>query len=182
MARDQHRDVPIDTIGHARHGDLVRVVGKVVSCEDELLVAPISGRECVCFDAAVKDIEVDENGRIRSSTIAYRSLRGRPFLIEDGTGEAHVDPRGAFVELRLDHHQTGWLPRTALPEIVAGVQVDENTAYIEGVLVIGDEVEVSGVFRRADQAGPYRGRSDGRAMVLRTNSWPLSIVKRRTPA
>jgi hypothetical protein len=128
-----------------RRPEIVRVVGKVVAADGELLVAPLTGRRCVCFDAAVHGHERDELGLV-TVVLLTRSLRGKPFVIDDGSAQAHVDPRGAYVRLFLDHREGGvnvklGRPPLADPEFVAGLRMKAHPEYVEGVLTIGEEVE-----------------------------------------
>jgi hypothetical protein len=162
-------DSPVVTVRGAKPGMFVRIVGTVV--DGKTMLAPITGRECVCFSAAAKGIEELPTGpRPRDTTRRWHPLAERvganPFVLEDGTGRIAVDPRGAIIRLALDHHVT--VKRgEALPLHEAGfvsttLQLEE-IILDEGVVPNGARVVVEAMVQ-AMGAGPelaaYR-RGDG---------------------
>ncbi len=140
---------PRTTIAAARPGAFVRLVGKIV--DGGSLVAPITGRGCVSFDAAITD------GR---GVPVRRGVRGTPFVIDDGTGTALVDPRGAFIRVVYDHSVVGGaFDRAAVadPDFVTDLVAGETLRFEEGVLTIGETIAVDGLIAGAGGDDPvYR--------------------------
>lgn len=151
---DDDEESLVRKIGDAVDGKWLKFVGKVVACEGEPLVAPLSGRTCACFDAAHWS---------SSGELLTRTLRGTPFVIEDGTGRALVDPRGAFVRLTHDFKQRGY----------------EEAS--EGVLEIGESVLVSGFVQvtASGDAGIYRVSADTRVRVVGSREFPADVTDLR---
>lgn len=195
MARDDDddddRDRVIRTLGDAADGRWVKVVGTVVACEGELLVAPLTGRRCVAFDAAIfqyvleshptLDTELYGNGQLLS-----RSLRAVPFILEDAAGRALVDPRGAFVRLAHDHQQGGPGERiqhlvVADPSFLPKTRAHEDKRYLEGVLEVGAEVLVSGLAQttKVGEASLYRASADARVRITGSADRPADVTNHR---
>ncbi len=138
---------PEVTVKSATAGKYVRIVGKIV--DGGTLVAPITGRTCVSFDAVVL---VDRDG---PPHVVARGLRGTPFIVDDGTGRILVDPRGAFIHVIYDKSQVGPLDpaKVADPELLAPLGTNtKGLRFDEGVLAIGEHVAVSGLVSRAGSA------------------------------
>jgi hypothetical protein len=195
----------VRTIRDVVDGRWIKVVGRVVAYEGASLTAPITGRGCVCFDAAVWSHErvpgdgVDDwlthdlAGVIdielpRKRQLLARSLRGAPFVIEDATGRAVVDPRGAFVRLTHDFKHGGpdddgrtlaVVDRTFLD----GVELRGHIEYWEGVLELGETVVVSGVVTMPAAATGrgelYRGSGDQRVRISGSAESPGDVTDLR---
>lgn len=134
-------------IADAPRGKYVRVVGRIV--DGGSLVAPITGRACVSFDAVVL---APARGAPGGPTVVARGVRGTPFVIDDGSGKILVDPRGAFIRVVYDHSvEAGALERerVADPDFIAGLEGQAGLRYDEGVLTIGETVVVSGLVGEA---------------------------------
>ncbi len=127
-------------IGNAPVGKYVRVVGRIV--DGGTLVAPITGRACVSFDAVV----LDEDGD--GPNVLARGVRGTPFIVDDGTGKILVDPRGAYIHVVYDQSEVGTLDaaKVADPDLLAPLAGrTDQLRFDEGVLTIGEHVAVTGL-------------------------------------
>ncbi|HVK75071.1 MAG TPA: hypothetical protein VM734_17200 [Kofleriaceae bacterium] len=94
-----------------------------------------------------------------------RRLHGRPFVVDDGSGTALVDPRGAVVQLRLDVRTdslTGYPEADA--ELAALRGQHDKIEWGEGVLQVGEDVVAlaRAMVGRADDPALYRASSDAR--------------------
>ncbi len=148
-ARVQRSAPPDAKVKDAPVGKYVRIVGRIV--DGGALVAPITGRACVSFDAVVF-----VHDRVRA-----RGVRGTPFIVDDGSGRILVDPRGAFIHVTYDHSMVGPLDRTKVadPDLVAHLLDAGYARFDEGVLTIGERVAVVGLVseaRGADDDPVYR--------------------------
>lgn len=132
-----------------------RVVGKIVPVE--ATPSEIDGLPCVFLEHVEYAPMSDVMRRERE-----HSLVAHPFFVEDGTGRALVDPRGALVE-------------------AATVWGDGGLA-VERRLRAGEEVEVVASFERVeiDEAGPYRGA--GRCWAAAPGPWGPPRISYRTEA
>lgn len=192
---DDDDEPGIRKLGDAVPGRWLKIVGTVVACEGEPLVAPLTGRKCACFDAAVWSYELEplEHGYqafeepMRTAKLLLRSLRGTPFVIEDGTGRGVVDPRGAYVRLAHDHEQGGphdevRQVRLADPRFLDGIARSDRMKYSEGALEIGEVVVVSGFVQKPD-ASPdgalYRAAADPRVRIAGSPGLPADITDLR---
>ncbi len=119
---------PVGELGEGRF----RIVGKVVP----IAATPsgIDGVPCVF----VEHVEYTPIGGLMRRERVH-SLVAHPFFVDDGSGRALVDPRGAFVEA-----VTVW---------------GDGGLSVERRLRTGEEVEVVGSFGyvEVEEAGPYRG-------------------------
>ncbi|HUQ08076.1 MAG TPA: GIDE domain-containing protein [Kofleriaceae bacterium] len=134
---------PLVKVGNAPVGTYVRIVGRIV--DGGTLVAPITGRACVSFDAVIKE-------STEPPKVVARGLRGTPFIVDDGTGKILVDPRGAFIHVVYDTSEVGPLDpeKVADPELLAPIGARRDALrFDEGVLVIGEQVTVTGLVSRA---------------------------------
>jgi len=167
---------PRVTIAAARPGTYVQIVGRIV--EGESRVAPITGRVGVGHDAAATTVRLvpmgDRPGErpLREYHVAARSLRAAPFVLDDGTGRALVDPRGAYLRIALDHtrHVVRAEPVTIhAPELMADVAGYDELLLEEGVLTIGSEVVVHATVRvvgDGDDATLYRAQGTHRIELV----------------
>jgi hypothetical protein len=127
-----HRSRPW-SISEFPEGAIGRVVGAARPV-GRPLTAPLSGRACVCYVASI----------MHGDYQVVRESRGVPFVIEDATGVAIVDPSHA--ELALDFAPVGD------PDLSASI-----LTYREAIIGVGDMVYVSGAGVRApDRGEPYR--------------------------
>lgn len=95
--RNQIRDTPTSKIRSMAAG-LVEISG-VVRAADRTLRSPLTDRECVIYRYKVEEWDTDD---LEWGTLASHT-ECAPFLIDDGTGEALVDPDGAELRLRVDN-------------------------------------------------------------------------------
>lgn len=164
---------PLARVADLVDGQFVRVAGVVV--EGGALTAPITGRTCVCFDAGVLGYgpvpgRVDGLGHpVTMWKPLARRLQGTPFVLEDDSGRAVVDPRGAVVQMKLD---------VRVPSLESYPHADPDLARLhaqadqvefgEGVLVIGDEVVVLARAQLANASNPgrYRTPADTRVHLV----------------
>jgi hypothetical protein len=137
---------PLVKVSDAPVGKFVRIVGQIV--DGGTLVAPITGRACVSFDAVVI-------GNNPARTLVARGLRGTPFVVDDGTGKIVVDPRGAFIQVIYDRSEVGPIDpkKVADPDFLGQVTGStEHLRFDEGVLTIGEQVTVTGLVSKASSA------------------------------
>ena len=145
-ARLKRSAPPLVTVAGASVGTYVRIVGRIV--DGGTLVAPITGRACVSFDAVVLE---DLPGR----KVVTRGLRGTPFIIDDSTGKILVDPRGALIHVVYDKSEVGSLDpaKVADPDLIAPLAGRTSKfRFDEGVLAIGEKVTVTGLVSAASSA------------------------------
>jgi hypothetical protein len=105
-------ELPAHTVG--------RVVGNV-RVLGQPLRAPLSGRSCVYYTIKVEDLVLvgvpPEGGVARRLLFAEET--GVPFIIEDDSGRAIIDPTGALVTLVFDHESEISIGAAATPEQAA---------------------------------------------------------------
>lgn len=158
------------TVATARDGTLARFDGRVVP--GPTVLAPLSGRPCVFFQASVE--EWVSNGKNGSWRLRAREVHGVPFAMDDGTGTVLIDPTRAVVDVDLDRTsksgtfddpdgvERAFLTRHGLA--AAGWVFNKSYRYTEGVIEIGEPVAVMGyVTREPDPDGASRmtGYRDG---------------------
>jgi len=149
--RRRLRNAPRVDIAALGDGQEARVVGRVVPMQT--MAAPLSGRPCVFYDITVEQYR--SNGRSSGSwhTI-LRERRGVPFLVEDGSGRALVDPEGAQIAVVHDSTTRSGTLDDASPQEEAllarhglksqGWVLNKRLRYNEGVFEPGETVAVLG--------------------------------------
>lgn len=157
--------------------------GKVVGTArvlDETLVAPISGRPCVFYLVVVTaDDKSDASALLREAV-------GVPFVIEDDTGRAEVDPREADVVLVQDRFRISGPndPRTAAEEALLQRHGKSGASktywYRESIIEPGELVAIFGAGGRepdpdAPPAAEYRGAPSMRLRMSNARSFKLLI-------
>lgn len=140
------RSARLVTIAGAQVEQYVAIVARVTG--EAPLVAPMSGRACVAFDF-VLEREPPAGSPEREVYRPVRRLEARPFTIEDDSGRALVDPRGAFVRLAHDEIK-GQLRSGHLADRALGAELERKWPRMrlighEGALVPGATVLVVGV-------------------------------------
>ncbi|MEO7729522.1 MAG: hypothetical protein ABIY55_01010 [Kofleriaceae bacterium] len=179
-------DLPEDVPG--------RVVGTVRPLR-ETLVAPLSQRSCVYYVVEVREKFGDHY------RIVFRESNGAPFIVEDGTGRAIVDPSRALSALDFDDrsHSGGLLaPNMAAAAFLA--KFEQSTTgwwllyktfeYCEAVIEAGNVVEILGSAVRepdpdAPRSGGYRDAPATRLRFSSSPKMPLLVSdhsKATTPA
>ena len=138
------------TIAAAPEGVFVCVVGKVIAIGD--LEAPATGRPCAAYDVAVHE-------GLERYLVARRML-GAPFVVDDGTGHAVVDPRGAYLQLAMSRATEGLRDRMRPLHDPSVLPHGNDWFYVdEGLIQVGDAVVVLAMARRrleVDGAELYR--------------------------
>ena len=167
--RRELRNAPRVAIGDLEEGRSGRLVGQVG--EGATLQAPLTGRSCVFYEATVEQYR--SNGKSGSWRQVARELRCVPFVLDDGSGRAIVDPSGARVAVDIDMTtrsgtfddptpvEEQFLARHGLR--AAGWVFNKSLRYREGVIEIGETIAVMGQGVRepdpdaAAKAQGYRG-------------------------
>lgn len=158
-------------VGELPEGTLGRIVGRAAVLR-ETLFAPISGRTCVYYVVEVREHDVSV---IRT---LVREERGVPFVLEDASGRAVIEPEGAKLVLTTDARtSSGGLGNDASPPERAFLQRHgiANTGrvltYHEAILEIGEPVAVVGAgMRELDPDAPPGMYRDAGGMRLRMTS------------
>lgn len=162
-------------------GVIGRVTGQARTL-DGTLIAPLSGRRCLAYE-----ITLHENTHNSHRALA-REARGIPFVLEDGSGHAVIDPAGAEYALDMDHTAAGGTTTTIRPELAAmferlGLPATLGTrskiALCEGVIEAGERVSVLGIATREPDptAAPtgYRDDAPTRLRLAGSRRYPLVI-------
>lgn len=164
--------LPDDTFG--------KVVGTARVLE-ETLVAPISGRPCLFYLVVVTaDDKSDGSALLREAV-------GVPFVIEDSSGRAEVDPRDADVVLVQDRFRISGPndPRTAEEEALLQRHGKSGASktywYRESIIEPGELVAIFGAGGRepdpdAPPAAEYRGAPAMRLRMSNARSFKLLIT------
>lgn len=169
-------ELPEDTPGRAVGA--ARPVGAPV-------IAPLTGRPCIYYVATVEEL----HGKQWKETI--REERGVPFVLDDGSGHALVDPTGAEVALDIDSKgASGTLDDPSPTEqaflarhgrVGQGKLFNHSVKYREAIIAIGETVAVLGcAVREPDPGVPPTGEGyrEGPATRVRLTSaekFPLRI-------
>lgn len=167
-------ELPEDTLG--------RVIGRAKLLE-ETLTAPLTGRECVYYNVRVSEGE-------QPGTTVIDDHRGVPFVLEDSTGRAIVDPTGAETVVVCDSTTTSGVlnpPDERLSTYLAtfgqrptGFMFNRALRYEESIIEIGELVSVLGAgIREPDPEAPptsaYRGGQPTRLRLTSSARYPLLI-------
>jgi hypothetical protein len=172
-------ELPEDT-----HG---RVIGQAYPLGEQL-VGPLTGRPCVYYIATVE--EQRSTGRSTYWKTIASETRGVPFMLQDGSGRAIVDPNGAQVALDFDGNSKSGTFDPADPVQEAflsrhgaksqGWVFNKSLRYREAMIEVGEMIAVlgSGV-READPNAPpeaaYRGSPPTRLRLTSSPKFPLVI-------
>lgn len=161
---------------------LGRIVGRV-RVIGEPLHAPLTGRACVCFVAEIYS-EFSPGG-------IYRETRSVPFVIEDGSGRAMIDPERTRLDVQLEI--TGACGRAIATPAEHAMFVRRNRGraikledwtFREGVIEPGKIISVLGAGEREpDPEAPIEGGAIYREMPTRLRlfarrGYPLAISDR----
>ncbi len=172
-------ELPEDT-----HG---RVIGEARAI-GEHLAGPLTGRPCVYYIAIVE--EQRSTGRSSYWRKVATETRGVPFMIEDGTGRAIVDPNGAQVALDFDGNSRSGTFNKADPIQEAflarhgqnseGWVFNKTLRYREAMIEIGEKISIlgSGTREPDPHAAPeaaYRGAPATRLRLTSSPRFPLII-------
>lgn len=167
LRRERRQD-----IGLLRVGSLAKVVGTARS-EAEPLIAPLTGRRCVCF--RVVTYKGPEERQILLSDVD----EGQRFFVDDATGSVRIDQRG-YASLILPavtiHHRDNYAAGKHLDAYIrrhgrdkasffegftlAGAGVDP-LEYREQVVEVGAEVAVLGQVAETGELAAQDPRGSG---------------------
>jgi hypothetical protein len=169
-------ELPEDTVG---------CITGTIRALDDTLSSPLFERACVYY---VAEVELDRDGGV--PTIIARELRGVPFVVEDASGRAVIDPESAEVAIELDHEahdlwgnvrgaRRVFLMRAGQGEVA---NVDELW-FREAAIEIGAQVSIvgSGVREPDPSAAPvggYRGELPTRLRLTSSAAHRLVIARR----
>jgi hypothetical protein len=172
-------ELPEDT-----HG---RVIGQACALGEELK-GPLTGRRCVYYIAMVE--EQRSTGRSSYWRTIASETRGVPFMLEDGTGRAIIDPNGAQVALDFDGNSKSGTFNQADPvqeqflarhgQKAQGWVFNKTLRYREAMIEIGETIAVlgSGIREPDPNAAPeaaYRGAPPTRLRLTSSPRFPLII-------
>jgi len=172
-------ELPEDTLG--------RVVGQARPLANTLL-GPLTGRPCVYYIATVE--EQRSNGRSSYWKTIITESEGVPFVLEDSTGRAIIDPSNAEVALDFDgksssgtFHDANEVQEAFLTKYdkkSSGWVFNKSLRYREAMIEIGETVAVlgSGVREPDPNAPPedaYRGAPRTQLRLTSSAQFPLVI-------
>ncbi|MEJ7603243.1 MAG: GIDE domain-containing protein [Kofleriaceae bacterium] len=174
----------LDAIPEATRG---RVAGVVRPLDGRVLEAPLSGRSCVYHAIEIHD------RRASSERLIATEQRSIPFLLEDATGRAVVDPEHARFLCAFDHGSQSKAAFDADPRQRALLGRFElvhrdwwNTTqlrYRESVIAVDEPITVVGMgVREPDPDGPpsiergYREAGPTRMYFTGTAKHPLLLL------
>ena len=172
-------DLPEDTLG--------RVVGQARPLANTLQ-GPLTGRACVYYVATVE--EQRSNGRSSYWKTIITESQGVPFLLEDPTGRAVVDPTSAEVALDFDgksssgtFHDANQIQEAFLTKYgktSSGWVFNKSLRYREAMIEVGETIAVLGQgVREPDPNAPpedaYRGAPRTQLRLTSSAQFPLVI-------
>jgi hypothetical protein len=177
---EDRRLVPIGALGRLA-GRRVRVAGRVVAHEDQLLTAPLTGTRCVAYTTRVRhwystvwSEHVEEEVWVRTEVIR--------FVLEDVTGRVPVDPATYAADLVLPEIVAIGQAKPAsaeLTEIVRGLRSSDGGVVSEIAVRPGDTLTVAGVVieipARTGTSVDFRTAPMGPALVGRGREDPLLL-------
>jgi hypothetical protein len=170
------RSSPAKPIGEVADDERAKVVGRVHAV-GELLEAPITGRRCVAYTASVV-------GQERGGA-AVRETKAIPFVLEDGSGRALVDPTDARIAI-----EGGPTARTGvLDDLTPGAaellyrhkqRPLRALLFREAIVADGESIAVLGSGTRepdpdAPPSAAYRGDAPTRLRLTSSRKYPLVI-------
>lgn len=194
QVRRQLRRVREMSLAELPEDTIARLKGTVRPFGDRLLTAPLSGRPCVFYSAAVilnqHAVARDPLTGIALDDVLVTEESCVPFLLEDGEHRAVIDGRGAKIWCAYDHRtkSKALFDATAVQHaILERNQLLEqdwwNThsiEYVEGVLSPDERIVVVGGGTRepdpdAQGSGGYRQSSSTRFRFTSTKRFQLVI-------
>ncbi len=154
--------MPTSPIAQAPGNGLVEIKGRIHPSEQGLVQTPFSGRHAVWCRVTVQELR--SSGRSSHWHTLLSEVDGRPFMVEDGSGQlARVLPHGANVVLEKHNVASSGTFNDAAPHLEAFLQsrglkstswigLNKSMRYEEEVLSPGDSLFALGPSRR--EAGP----------------------------
>lgn len=176
---------PIAELPENTHG---RIVG-TTRAVGETLTSPLTGRACVYYIVTV----LEGDGKAKMPIL--REEKGVPFIVEDDTGRALIDPRDCQILLDFDRETESGHGDNATPAEEAllarhgqdseGWLLNKVLLYRESVIEIGEAVAVLGSGIRepdpdAEPSAAYRGAPATRLRLTSSARFPLVISDHRT--
>ncbi len=162
---------PTSPIAQAPGNGLVEIKGRIIPSEQGLVQTPFSGRHAVWCRVVVQELR--SSGRSTYWHTLLTEVDGRPFLIDDGSGQAaRLLPNGANVVLDKQHVASSGTFNDAAPHLEAFLMsrglkstswlgFNKSMRYEEEVLSPNDPIYALGPSRR-DPGPPVH---DGYRMV-----------------
>jgi hypothetical protein len=145
------RRTPVSKVRDVAESTSARIVGRVAEF-DPPIRGPLSGRTCVYYEAVVE--EYRSSGKSGSWREIIKERRGVPFIVDDGTGRAIVDPTHVKLDLHADQKSKSGTLDDATPveeEFLArhgkkssGWVFNKKLRYSEAAIEIGEQVTVLG--------------------------------------
>lgn len=181
------RSAPRMTLRELPESTRARVVGAAQPL-DQTLEAPLTGRPCMYYVVTVE--QHHSTGRSSYWRQIIKEEAGVPFLLDDGTGRAIVDPRSARVALDVDGKgDSGTFDEPSAREAAflqrhgttgQGWVFNKRLRYREAIIEVGERVAILGEgVREPDPSAPpadaYRGDQPTRVRLTSSARWPLLI-------
>ena len=178
---------PLTSLRDLPEATRARVVGAAQPL-DQTLEAPLTGRPCMYYVVTVE--QHHSTGRSSHWRQIIKEEAGVPFLLDDGTGRAIVDPRSARVALDVDGKgDSGTFDEPSARESAflqrhgtsgQGWMFNKRLRYREAVIEVGEQVAILGEGVRepdpnAPPAGAYRGEQPTRVRLTSSARFPLLI-------
>jgi len=170
--KKQLREAPVRRIGALDEGEPGRIIGNA-RVHEERLTAPLSGRACVYYMAKV-DADDGDGGW----TSALEEEHSTLFVLDDGSGRAIVDSRGADLAITFDYVRTtgaftapdereqAFLDRFNYRD--RGLIFRKQLRFREAAIEVGEKVAVLGAgVRELDPTRPPAGYRDSQPTLLR---------------
>lgn len=175
--RRQLKETPRVKIGEFPESQVACTVGRTRLLEQTpMLEAPLTGRPCLFYTV---EVELQSG---RSWRLIARERSGSPFIIQDATGRAVIEPAEARLDIAFDFVDFVWNnPRQRehafmlrVQPTLVGVLFTHQVRFREAIIGIDELVSVLGAgVREADPLAPpaetYRGEPKTR---LRFSSAP----------
>ncbi len=118
-------------------GDTVAVEGIVQAVDGDVLESPLEEESCVAYEYLIERYSGDSWYMINEGEDRL------PFVLDDGTATAYVDPEGARTSFSSELVEG--IDRHELPDGVGGVKnIAGMRRYLEGRIEVGDTVYVKG--------------------------------------
>ncbi|MBR9884412.1 MAG: hypothetical protein GYB21_12480 [Oceanospirillales bacterium] len=121
-------DTPTALIRSAPQG-YVELIGKVIAGEAGLLDSPLSGSQCVWFDARIDRYKRNSNGKGGHWEPVFRKCSDAWFQIDDDTGICLIDPTGAEANTRQNRV---WYGATEWPGALHNYSFEHYSISIVG--------------------------------------------------
>ncbi len=154
------RKLPVEQIGRLEAGKRVRLTGKIAA-EGQLLEAPLSGKNCVWYQATVE--EYRSHGKKGRWHIIVKDEQHCDFVVEDATGRCRVRMMQPKVASTLDHGSKSGTFDDPTPKEAAFLErhgrsgtgllgLNRRLRYQEQVLEAGEAVTVLGKVRSTGES------------------------------